>query len=109
MTESDKTLPPIVLNSSSHRFPLGSLLITPAARTLLIENNADPSQYLQRHATGDWGEICEEDHQQNDFGVSHRNRLMSVYYLVPGQEDSRIWIITEGDRSYTTILLPEDY
>lgn len=109
MMESDKTLPPIVINSSSHRFSLGSLLITPAARTLLIENNADPSQYLQRHATGDWGEVCEEDHQQNDFGVSHRNRLMSVYYLVPGQEDSRIWIITEGDRSYTTILLPEDY
>lgn len=109
MTGNAKTLPPIVLNPSSHKFSIGSLAMTPAARDLLLQLDANPSTYLQRHATGDWGDVCEEDQQQNDFMSTRDGRLMSVYYLIPGQEDSRIWIITEGDRSYTTILLPEDY
>ena len=60
---------------------------------------------LRRHVSGDWGELCPEDANQNEFGLKDGGRLYSVY----GKGENRFWIITEWDRSVTTVLLPEDY
>lgn len=87
------------------RFNLGTLLITPAAQEALNANGQDPHQFLTRHAKGDWGIVCEHDCQANDDALIHGDRLLSVYQC----HQARIWIITEADRSATTILLPEDY
>ena len=60
---------------------------------------------LRRHASGDWGDLCPEDTLANDAALHHGGRLFSAY----GQGADRFWIITEADRSVTTVLLPEDY
>lgn len=83
------------------KFPLGKLLATPGAIALGI--NFSP--YINRHVRGDWGDVNEEDRQQNDDSIKEGMRIMSVYETDSG----RIWIITEADRSVTTVLLPEDY
>jgi hypothetical protein len=60
---------------------------------------------MKRHATGDWGDVPPEDKEMNDFGVDHGNRLLSSYTV----EGVTIWIITEADRSSTTVLFPDEY
>ena len=84
------------------RFPLGRLVATPNA----LEHVPHPELVaaLQRHATGDWGDVDEHDRQENEFGEGFR--LLSVYRTANGV---KFWIITEADRSATTVLLPEDY
>ena len=66
----------------------------------------DPVTILARHQRGDWGDLEEEDKLQNVESVREGNQLLSAYEIQPG---IRVWIITEWDRSVTTILLPEDY
>lgn len=61
---------------------------------------------LRRHATGDWGDVDEEDRESNNQAVLNGDRLLSVYHTADG---TKFWIITEWDRSATTVLLPEDY
>jgi hypothetical protein len=61
---------------------------------------------LARHLSGDWGELCPEDWQENEFSLREGFRLLSAYTTSAGV---KFWIITEWDRSLTTILLPEDY
>jgi hypothetical protein len=61
---------------------------------------------MSRHASGDWGDLCEEDRQANEDALQHGGRLFSVYH---DREKTKFYIITECDRSYTTVLLPEDY
>lgn len=60
---------------------------------------------LKRHLSGDWGEVCAEDKRANDWGLYNEDRLLSAYTV----EDRQIWIITEWDRSVTTILFPDEY
>ena len=85
--------------------PLGRVLATPGALKLLMEDGGHPFEYLARHATGDWGELCAFDRRQNQIALRDGHRVLSSYPI--GEE--RVWIITEADRSSTTILLPEDY
>ena len=85
-------------------FPLGQIVATPNALGKLTQK--DIRAALRRHATGDWGELSEEDRKENEFSVEKRLRLLSSYR---GENDVKFWIITEADRSSTTILLPEDY
>jgi hypothetical protein len=85
--------------------PLGKVVATPGALKLLLERGEDPFDYLARHASGDWGELCEFDHRQNQIALRERLRLFSSYDTPAG----KVWIITEADRSVTTILLPEEY
>ena len=61
-----------------------------------------------RHEKGDWGATCNEDRQRNDDSLVNGGRVFSVYYY-KGNPNERIWIITEADRSATTILFPSDY
>ena len=72
---------------------------------VLGESKAHPFDYLARHATGDWGELCTFDRRQNEIALSDGYRVFSSYKVPAG----RVWIITEADRSITTILLPEEY
>ena len=60
---------------------------------------------LKRHASGDWGDMPECDRKENEYALGHGLRLMSAYNL----NDGKIWIITEADRSATTVLFPEEY
>jgi hypothetical protein len=87
------------------QLPLGRVVATPGALKLLTEASAHPFDYLVRHATGDWGELCAFDRRQNEIALRDGYRVLSSYPL--GREC--VWIITEADRSVTTILLPEDY
>ena len=86
------------------RFQLGRLLMTPNAMETLHPEDAFVS--LTRHARCDWGDCCEEDATENNFSLDKYLRLFSVYHDRHGK---KFWIITEADRSLTTILLPEDY
>jgi hypothetical protein len=72
---------------------------------LLMEARAHPFDYLARHATGDWGDLCAFDRRQNEIALREGLRVLSSYDVPAG----RLWIITEADRSITTILLPEEY
>jgi hypothetical protein len=93
---------PIIILAPS-KFPLGQLVITSNAASQLPP--ATVRKGLRRHASGDWGELCPEDARGNAAALKHGDRLLSVY----GQGDKRFWIITEADRSVTTVLMPEDY
>ena len=86
-------------------FPLGKVVATPGALNLLLVAEEDPLRFLARHASGDWGELCEFDHRQNQIALREGLRVFSSYDTSAG----RVWIITEADRSVTTILLPEEY
>jgi len=85
------------------RFSLGQTVITANASLQLATEEVLTA--LKRHASGDWGDLCPEDSLANDEAHQHGGRLFSAY----GQGDNRFWIITEADRSVTTVLLPNDY
>jgi len=88
------------------KFPLGQIVATLGALQALQATDQDPLQFLQRHASGDWGELCEEDRKENELSVQKGFRILSAYQLNDG---TRIWIITEADQSATTLLLPSEY
>lgn len=85
--------------------PLGRIVATPGALQVLADADEDPLHYLSRHASGDWGEIDKQDRRENELSLKHGWRVVSSYPV----GDRCIWIITEADRSVTTILLPEEY
>ena len=87
-------------------FRSGQVVATPAALVALEKAEQAAGKFLTRHFEGDWGDLCEEDKQENQYSLSHHLRLMSAYTLKTGQ---KLWIITEADRSVTTLLLPSDY
>jgi hypothetical protein len=85
--------------------PLGRVVATPGALKLLMEAKEHPFDYLTRHASGDWGDLCAFDLRQNEIALREGLRILSSYDVLAGT----VWIITEADRSVTTILLPEEY
>jgi hypothetical protein len=88
------------------RFELGNIGGTPGAVAALEAAGTDPRELLLRHSVGDWGELDAEDVQANEDALSNEGRLMSCYTLSTG---AKVWIITEWDRSATTLLLPAEY
>jgi len=88
----------------SVKFPLGQTVSTPGA--LETVHPEDMLGCLKRHAEGDWGDCCEEDREENEFALTRHLRLFSVYR---DRNGTKFWIITEADRSVTTILLPSEY
>ena len=90
------------------RFPLGQIVATPGALRLCAELGLNPAQYIRRHAAGDWGDIDTHDRRANDAALKQATRLLSAYKL-PNGAQGKVWVITEADRSSTTILLPEEY
>lgn len=95
----------------SHKFEGGRLVATPAAINAIADAGQTPMFFLARHFAGDWGEVGKEDAAANDASIVDGSRLLSAYKTLLGE---RLWIITEaaddnGQRSATTILLPEEY
>lgn len=87
-------------------FPLGQVVATPGALAALQAAKQLPLELLRRHQMGDWGDVPAEDKQENDLSVTHALRLLSAYTLSTGV---KIWLLTEWDRSVTTLLLPDEY
>lgn len=103
-------------DSPTPKFPLGRVVATPGALELLTRTNTTPLQLLARHVCGDWGDLGADDARENDFSLQNGFRLLSAYKLPPHPSDTlaapraeTIWIITECDRSVTTLLLPGEY
>ena len=89
------------------RFQLGQVVATPGALEALERAGVTPLRLLGRHERGDWGDLSDDDIAENEFSLKEGFRLLSSYKL-PDSGD-KIWIITEADRSVTTLLLPEEY
>ena len=88
------------------KFSLGRIVSTPGALEAFVDAEEDAVTYLQRHACGDWGDLCQDDVEENELSLTQGYRLLSAYHL---KDLTKIWIITEADRSVTTILLPSEY
>jgi hypothetical protein len=87
-------------------FELGQIVGTPGALQALDEAGQQALDLIARHVTGDWGDVCDEDQAENEFSVPNGLRILSAYTLESGV---KVWLITEADRSVTTILLPDEY
>ena len=88
-------------------FPLGKIVATPGALDAMARANQQSDHFLNRHVKGDWGaELSEEDKAENNYSLEHGFRILSSYKTAAGD---KLWLITESDRSVTTLLRPEDY
>ena len=100
------------MRNISHRFRLGQIVATPGALEAFQRTGETPATFLRRHVTGDWGDLDDHDKRMNSEAIrfegdpEKQGRVLSAYRL---QDNTRIWIISEHDRSVTTILLPEEY
>jgi hypothetical protein len=93
--------------TSVTRFALGQTYITPGAEEALMIAGQTAIEFLRRHMSCDWGsELSDEDVQENEVSLKEGFRLLSAYRTGKGQ---KLWIITEADRSATTVLLPSEY
>jgi hypothetical protein len=95
--------------STDTKIPLGQLVITRRVNDRVADDTEFAklvTESLGRHAKGDWGDLCQEDKKENDFSLKKGFRLLSAYERngLP-----KIWIITEADRSVTTVLFPDEY
>jgi hypothetical protein len=105
MSDIAKTRPSYACNKHIQLFALGQIVATPGALELLDRSAVNAAELLLRHQGGDWGSIPPDDADQNDQSVVNGTRILSSYQIA----DERIWIITEADRSSTTLLLPDEY
>jgi hypothetical protein len=87
------------------KFALGQMVMTPGAERVMREARQVPPEFLLRHHNGDWGDLPPEDMRENEWSLEHGARLFSAYRT---RRDAKLWVITEWDRSVTT-LLPEEY
>jgi hypothetical protein len=99
-------VPPTVITAPAKdiRLSLGRLVVTPNARNILAHEDINTA--LERHNAGDWGEVNSSDRQSNDNAVKRGGRILSAYISSNGD---KFWLITEADRSSTTVLMPDDY
>jgi len=84
---------------------VGKMVSTPGALRLCQDNGVSPFDYISKHATGDWGNLCEDDIQANVDAIAYGGRVFSKYEI----GDDAIYVITEADRSSTCVLLPSEY
>lgn len=95
-----------------NKFALGQIVATPGALDAFEESGDRIITFIARHVSGDWGDLCDEDKKLNDEAINpalppdEQGRVLSAYYLKDG---TKIWIVTEWDRSVTTLLKPEEY
>ena len=96
----------MVSQSRTARFILGQVVATPGALEALEKTGQSATEFLNRHVAGDGGDLCDEDKQTNEDALQDDGRIFSAYHLNDG---TKIWIITEADRSSTCVLLPSEY
>ncbi|MBI4310081.1 MAG: hypothetical protein HY591_07110 [Candidatus Omnitrophica bacterium] len=94
----------VLSNKKYAKFSLGQTIATPNALSKLTSE--DILKALDRHVAGDWGETSKEEQNENEHSLKKEFRLLSIYR---GDNGTKFWILTEADRSLTTVLLPEDY
>jgi hypothetical protein len=90
-------------------FSLGQVVATPGALEALEQAGITPMRLIARHVFGDWGDLCEEDQEANRQAVKHGGRVFSSYEIGAGLNATKVWVITEADRSSTCALLPGEY
>ena len=88
------------------RFPLGQIVATPGAIEALQQSGQSAAEFISRHVRGDWGEVCDEDKGLNEQSLVDGSRILSAYTTSKG---TKLWVITEADRSSTCVLLPDEY
>jgi hypothetical protein len=93
-------------NQDQPLFALGQVVATRGAFNAMNKLGISANNLIFRHVTGDWGDLCESDQRQNVIAVNSSMRIFSSYQI---NDDGKIWIITEADRSSTTLLLPSEY
>lgn len=91
------------------RFEVGRIVATTAALTAIESVGGEVFDLLLRHGAGDWGDVCAEDAEENERALRLGNRILSSYTVGEGDVVVKVWILTEADRSATTVLLPEEY
>lgn len=97
----------IMLVLSNSRFATGHLVASESVDALVREGRLNPIEYLRRHVQGDWGAVTDAEWDQNQAALTAgQGRLFSTYQVAP---DLNLWIITEADRSITSMLLPGEY
>ena len=92
--------------SEDPRFPLGRVVATVGALAVLFDAGQAPREFIERHVSGDWGELDSEDSASNEEALKWGLRIFSAYRTSDGE---KVWVITEADRSSTTLLLPSEY
>ena len=92
-------------------FGLGNLYVTRGIQALMDEHNLDVTPLIARHQTGDWGEVCAEDAAENQLSLEKGFRILSAYSFTSDidGETYKLWVLTESDRSVTTVLQPSEY
>lgn len=96
------------MNAELHHrvlFPLGQVVSTPGALALLDRAKVSGLEYVLRHVTGDFGEVCDDDARANRDAIRQGSRVLSAYKVL----GETLWLVTEADRSVTTFLLPKEY
>lgn len=106
MSDDIQTTPLIVLDPDACKFPPGQIVSTRGALAAMQEYQVSPANLLRRHLSGDWGSVPVEDAQFNEMALQSGGRLLSSFAIGEG---IFIWVITESDRSSTTLLKPEEY
>jgi hypothetical protein len=115
MSVSHSNPNPKATTPSTPRFSLGHIYSTPGAQEALERYHTNPLKLIGRHVAGDWGDVCPEDAQANEEALQFGTRILSSYLLMPPTDEAetlasaKVWLITEADRSATTILLPDEY
>jgi len=105
-TPTETARPAALVPTGSPLFSLGQLCATPGALEVLEQSGQQPIHFVARHVAGDWSEMDAEDQQTNREALECGARVLSSYTTKNGQ---KLWIITEADRSVTTLLLPSEY
>lgn len=93
------------------KFSLGQVVATPAALGVLHKSGQTPLEFVQRHAAGDWGNVCDDDRRLNEEAIANGTQIVSCYRT---RNRTAIWVITDGadergKRHATTVLLPDEY
>lgn len=96
----------LTIEENTSTFSLGNIYLTPGAIEALQESGQYAQEFINRHARLEQGELCDADHKENLFSVDKPLRIFSAYKTEKG---TKLWVITEADRSATTILLPSEY
>jgi hypothetical protein len=95
-----------IRDSNTPLFALGTVYATPGALAMLSEQGVEASVLILRHHNGDWSEMTNEDRHANQIALRQGARIFSAYAVGP---QTKLWVITEADRSATTLLLPSEY
>jgi len=94
--------------SKQPAFELGQVVATPGALAALKKSGQQPGEFLTRHVNREWGDLSDEDRKENQMSLKRGFRLLSSYRTSSGDK-TKVWVITEAERSVTTLLLPEEY